>query len=55
MSDKIAINGRKAAYLMLEAGLGENVVQNGIYEIKQPVKGYYYPSDVFKYIKAHKV
>jgi hypothetical protein len=48
---KIAINGYKAAYLMFDSGLGENAVQNGIYEIPQPTKGYYYVSDVMDYIK----
>ena len=55
MSTQIAISAHKAAYIMFEAGLGLNIVQTGIYDIKQPSKGYYYISDVLSFIKENGV
>lgn len=47
--DKLAVSARNAAYIMFEAGLSVELVQIGIDTIRQPVKGYYYPDDVYKY------
>jgi chaperone required for assembly of F1-ATPase len=54
MSTRLAINARAAAYQMLEAGLTLEQTQKGIYDISQPVAGYYYPCDVAAFIKAVK-
>jgi hypothetical protein len=50
MATQIAVNARKAALMMFEAGLGLNVVQTGIYDIPQPSKGYYYITDICDFI-----
>jgi len=52
---KIAVSEYKAAYMMLDAGLGENAMIEGIKTIKQPTKGYLYASDVCDYIRQMQV
>ena len=49
-----AINARKAAYMMFEAGLCINMVQHGIDTIEQPSAGLYGVNDVMIFIRKVK-
>ena len=47
---QIAINTRHAIYMILDAGMSEEDVKTALEAIKQPSAGYYYVSDVLKFI-----
>ncbi len=51
MSDKVAIHARRALYMIFDNGLSEAEAQEFIDTTEQPVKGYFYVTDVCDFIR----
>lgn len=54
MSDKLAFNIRKSAYILFESGMTADQVEKALQNTKQPTAGYYYSDDIYKLVKGAK-
>lgn len=54
MSAKLAVNVRKACYLLLDGGLNPSTVEEALKNLNQPTAGYYYAEDVLNVLRQER-